>query len=64
MNALDRPPVVYVVRLQSAQHDGDAVHALRAALKVLLRRFRLRCISVEEQQQQQEPQKPASTANQ
>jgi hypothetical protein len=58
-----RPPVVYVVRLQSAQHGDAAVHALRAALKILLRRFHLRAISIEEQQQQ-EPQKPASQQSQ
>ena len=42
----DRP--IYIVHLQPEQ--GDPVHTLRAALKVLLRRFRLRCISVEERQ--------------
>jgi hypothetical protein len=50
MNTPHRPPTVYVVHLQSAQHDQAAVHSLRAALKVLLRRFGLRCVSVQERQ--------------
>ena len=40
---------IYVLHLQPAQGD-DGIRMLRAALKVLMRRFRLRCISVEEQQ--------------
>jgi hypothetical protein len=43
-----RQPSIYMVQLQSAQHGDGAVHTLRAALKVLLRRFRLRRISIEE----------------
>jgi hypothetical protein len=35
----------YVLHLQPAQ-GVDGIRMLRAALKVLLRRFRLRCISI------------------
>jgi hypothetical protein len=31
-------------------HDEAAVHSIRAALKVLLRRFGLRCVSIEEKE--------------
>jgi hypothetical protein len=40
---------IYVLHLQPAQ-GADDIRMLRAALKVLLRRFQLCCISVEEQQ--------------
>jgi hypothetical protein len=39
-----------VLRLQSPR--GDDVRRLRLALKALLRRFRLRCLSVEEERGQ------------
>jgi hypothetical protein len=48
MDRIDTRPV-YILHLKSAQSGNDAVRALRAALKVLLRRFQLRAISVEEQ---------------
>ena len=38
-------PTIYVLRLRSV--CGDDIHGLRAILKVLLRRFGWRCISVE-----------------
>jgi hypothetical protein len=46
---MDTRPV-YILKLKSAQSGNDAVRALRGALKVLLRRFKLHCVSVEEQQ--------------
>ena len=42
--ALHRP--IYIIRLR-AQPDVDAIRALRNALKVLLRRFGLKCLSIE-----------------
>jgi hypothetical protein len=39
--------LVYVVRLRARPGD-DGVRELRAILKALLRRHRLKCISVEE----------------
>jgi len=41
------PGPVYLVWLQ-AQQDTDARHALRGLLKVALRRFGLRCLSLRE----------------
>jgi hypothetical protein len=38
---------IYVLHLRPARRI-DGIRMLRAALKVLLRRFQLRCISVEE----------------
>jgi len=38
---------VFVVRLQGGSRDD--VHALRAILKALLRRYRLRCIGIAEE---------------
>jgi hypothetical protein len=46
----NRPPPTFVLQLQSTERGDDAVRQLRAALKVLLRRFKLRCVSVEERQ--------------
>ena len=43
MNRADRP--TYVLRLRP-EPGVDAVRALRGALKVLLRRFGLRCVEV------------------
>ena len=42
---------VFLVRLR-ALPGVDAIRALRAALKVLLRRFGLQCVSVEEEAEQ------------
>jgi hypothetical protein len=38
-------PVIYMARLQS--RSGANIHALRAVLKALLRRFGWKCISIE-----------------
>ena len=38
-------PVIYTARLQS--RSGADIHALRAILKVLLRKFGWRCVSIE-----------------
>ena len=50
-----RPPLenqdertAYVLTLVAGPHVRDANHALRGALKVLWRRFGLRCVSCEE----------------
>jgi hypothetical protein len=40
---------IFVLRLR-ALADGDAIHTVRAALKVLLRRFGLQCLHIEELQ--------------
>jgi hypothetical protein len=42
-----RPGPVYAIQLQARAGD-DGIHILRAALKVLLRRFGLRVIKIEE----------------
>jgi hypothetical protein len=42
----------YRLLLRPEPHVHDPLRALRAALKVLLRRFGLRCMSAEEIQQQ------------
>jgi hypothetical protein len=39
---------VYLIRLRSTRSGDDSIRDLRAALKVLLRRFGLRCTSIEE----------------
>jgi hypothetical protein len=39
------PPTRYLLRLQS--RHGDDIHALRAILKLLLRRYGWRCDSIE-----------------
>jgi hypothetical protein len=47
-NVLDRPPPqVFVLKLETRLEPAAAVRALRAALKILNRRFNLRCVSVE-----------------
>jgi hypothetical protein len=46
MNRTDRP--TYVLRLRP-EPDVDGIRALRAALKVLLRRFGLKAIEVKQQ---------------
>ena len=38
-------PVIYMARLQS--RSGADIHALRAILKALLRKFGWRCVSIE-----------------
>ena len=38
-------PVIYTARLQS--RSGADIHALRAILKALLRKFGWRCVSIE-----------------
>jgi hypothetical protein len=40
--------VVFTVKLRPLPHCTDPIKALRSALKVLLRRFGLRCIEVNE----------------
>jgi hypothetical protein len=46
MTKVDRP--IFVLRLRP-EPGANAIHALRALLKVALRRFRLRCISCREE---------------
>jgi hypothetical protein len=41
---------VFVVALRAEPHVADPIKALRALLKTALRRFKLRCVSVEEKQ--------------
>jgi hypothetical protein len=48
-----RPPEkIYRLRLRAidTDHDGDDIRHLRAVLKILLRRFRFRCIELEREQ--------------
>jgi len=45
-----RPAPVFVVRLRAGP-KVDAIRALRAALKILLRRFGLKAIEVKEERQ-------------
>jgi hypothetical protein len=40
---------VFVVTLRPLQNVTDPIKALRGALKILLRRFGLRCVSVTEE---------------
>jgi hypothetical protein len=42
------PRPTYIVELRAAPGVTDPIKTLRWALKVLLRRFKLRCVSVEE----------------
>jgi hypothetical protein len=42
------PRPVFVLRLRPEPACADPTRSLRAALKLLLRKFRLRCISIEE----------------
>jgi hypothetical protein len=44
-----KPPVIYRLRLRvlASDRDDEGVRDLRQALKLLLRRYRLRCIEVE-----------------
>jgi hypothetical protein len=46
LGAKSRP--TFVVVLRPEPHVADATHAVRRALKLLLRRFGLKCISIEE----------------
>jgi hypothetical protein len=48
-HVLETPPI-FLVTLQ-APSDADAIRLLRAALKVLGRRFALRCLRVEQVRQ-------------
>jgi hypothetical protein len=48
--AADRP--IYTLRLRP-EPDVDAIHALRAVLKSLLRRHGLRCLAVSEEHGEQ-----------
>ena len=41
-------PRIFIVKLRQLPHCTDPIKALRSALKVLLRRFGLRCIEVHE----------------
>jgi len=48
-----RPPEkIYRLRLRAidTDHDDDDIRHLRAVLKILLRRFRFRCIELEREQ--------------
>jgi hypothetical protein len=42
--------MIYLLKIE-AQSGNAGIHALRHLLKVLLRRYQLRCISIEEVQQ-------------
>jgi hypothetical protein len=46
--AKSRP--IYTLRLRPEPHIINPIHALRGALKVLLRRFGLRCVSAEQEE--------------
>ena len=48
------PKSVFIVKLRPLPHCTDPIKALRGALKVLLRRFGLRCIQVDETTNTQE----------
>jgi hypothetical protein len=43
------PATVFVIKLQAGP-GTDSIRALRALLKILLRRFGLRCLSAREEQ--------------
>ena len=40
------PPIIYLLKITPIA-GGDGIRALRWALKAMLRRFGLRCISIE-----------------
>jgi hypothetical protein len=42
-------PRVFVLRLSKAGSDSDSIHALRALLKLALRRFGFRCLDAREE---------------
>jgi len=46
------PEKIYRLRLRAIDpdHDDDDIRHLRAVLKILLRRFRFRCIELEREQ--------------
>jgi hypothetical protein len=48
----DQPQRIFIVSLM-AMPGSDPILALRGLLKIALRRFKLRCISVEEKTDQQ-----------
>jgi hypothetical protein len=50
MNTVPEPRPTFILHLRPEPHVHDAVKALRAALKLLLRRCGLRATSVEERQ--------------
>ena len=45
----DAPQRIFVVTLVPQRSDSDPIHALRALLKIALRRFNLRCIDLREE---------------
>jgi hypothetical protein len=51
MSASQKRPQ-YLLRLRPEPHVDNPIRALRLALKLLLRKFGLRCVSAEEVQQQ------------
>jgi hypothetical protein len=52
MTAANKPLTIFRVRLQCADSacDDDNIRRLRAALKLLLRRFHFRVIEIEQEQ--------------
>jgi hypothetical protein len=47
---MTKPGPTFVLHLRAGLGGIDSIHALRALLKILLRRFNLRCISIREVQ--------------
>ena len=47
-SGVDERPRVFALRLET-KNTPDTVHRLRAALKVLLRRFQFRCVDLREE---------------
>ena len=45
----NKPRPIFVLRLRPDPHVADATRSLRRALKVILRRFGLRAIDVQEE---------------
>jgi hypothetical protein len=41
------PRPIFVLRLRPERNCVDPIHALRALLKRMLRKYRLRCLSIE-----------------
>jgi hypothetical protein len=56
MNTTQRKPVLFVVKLY-ALPGTDGVRALKAALKLLLRKFGLRAISVQQVEEDAKPER-------
>jgi hypothetical protein len=42
-----RPEQIFILRLRATPNCPDAIRCLRQLLKIALRRFGLRCISIE-----------------